>query len=98
MPNLADLLSRSAAEHADSVAIKLDQSELSYAALDVAAARAAALLRANTRVTSGSSTSFPRDRPARSSNARSSRRSSLRKEADSRMAAPLFAPPDGSPS
>src|SRR6476659_5814780 len=46
MPNLADLLSRSAAEHADSVAIKLDQSELSYAALDVAAARAAALLRA----------------------------------------------------
>jgi len=30
MPNLADLLSRSAAEHADGVAIKLDDRELSY--------------------------------------------------------------------
>jgi long-chain acyl-CoA synthetase len=46
MPNLADLLSRSAAEHPDSVAIKLDDRELSYAALDDAAARAAALLAA----------------------------------------------------
>ena len=44
MPNLADLLSRSAAEHPDSVAIKLDDRELSYAALDDAAARAAGLL------------------------------------------------------
>jgi long-chain acyl-CoA synthetase len=46
MPNLADLLTRSAAEHPDRVAIKLDDSELSYAALDKAAARVAALLRA----------------------------------------------------
>ena len=46
MPNLADLLSRSAAERPDRVAIKLDDSELSYAALDDAAARTAALLRA----------------------------------------------------
>ena len=44
MPNLADLLSRSAVEHPDSVAIKLDDRELSYAALDDAAARAAGLL------------------------------------------------------
>ena len=46
MPNLADLLSRSAAERPDRVAIKLDDSELSYAALDEAAARVAGLLRA----------------------------------------------------
>jgi long-chain acyl-CoA synthetase len=46
MPNLADLLSRSAAEHPDRVVIKLDDSELSYAALDEAAARVAGLLRA----------------------------------------------------
>jgi long-chain acyl-CoA synthetase len=46
MPNLADLLSRSAAEHPDRVAIKLDDSELSYAALDETAARVAGLLRA----------------------------------------------------
>src|SRR4051794_32590877 len=46
MPNLADLLSRSAAEHPARVAIKLDDSELSYAALDEAAARVAGLLRA----------------------------------------------------
>src|SRR3954454_17322182 len=46
MPNLADLLTRSAAEHPDRVAIKLDDSELSYAALDEAGARVAALLRA----------------------------------------------------
>ena len=46
MPNLAELLSRSAAERPDRVAVKLDDSELSYAALDDAAARTAALLRA----------------------------------------------------
>ena len=46
MPNLADLLSRSAAERPDRVAVKLDDSELSYAALDAATARVAGLLRA----------------------------------------------------
>jgi long-chain acyl-CoA synthetase len=46
MPNLAQLLSRSVAERPDHVAVKLDDSELSYAALDDAAARTAALLRA----------------------------------------------------
>jgi len=46
MPNLADLLSRSAGEHPDRAAIKLDDSELSYAALEEAAARLAGLLRA----------------------------------------------------
>jgi long-chain acyl-CoA synthetase len=46
MPNLADLLSRSATERPDRVAIKLEDSELSYAALDEAAARVAGLLRA----------------------------------------------------
>ncbi|MEA2382229.1 MAG: long-chain acyl-CoA synthetase [Solirubrobacteraceae bacterium] len=46
MPNLADLLSRSVAERPDQVAVKLDDSELSYAALDDAAARTAALLHA----------------------------------------------------
>src|SRR5205809_5988249 len=46
MPNLADLLSRSAAEHPDRVAIKLDDSELSYAALAETAARVAGVLRA----------------------------------------------------
>ena len=46
MPNLAELLSRSAAERPDRVAVKLDDSELSYAALDEAAARLAGLLRA----------------------------------------------------
>jgi len=44
MPNLADLLQRSAAEHPTRVAIKLDETELSYTALDQAATRAAALL------------------------------------------------------
>lgn len=38
MPNLADVLTRSAAARPDRVAIKLDDSELSYAALDEAAA------------------------------------------------------------
>src|SRR3954465_9938366 len=46
MPNLADLLGRSAAEHPDRVAIKLDDTELSYGALDETAARVAGLLRA----------------------------------------------------
>ena len=46
MPNLADLLSRSAALRPDRVAVKVDDSELLYAALDEAAARAAELLRA----------------------------------------------------
>ena len=46
MPNLADLLTHSAAERPDSVAVKLDDAELSYAALDEAAARAAGLVRA----------------------------------------------------
>jgi len=45
MPNLAELLSRSVAERPDHVAVKLDDSELSYAALDDAAARTATLLR-----------------------------------------------------
>src|ERR671922_2391307 len=46
MPNIADLLSQSAAEHPDRVAIKVDDSELSYAALDEASAQVAGLLRA----------------------------------------------------
>jgi long-chain acyl-CoA synthetase len=46
MSSLADLLSRSAAERPDRAAIKLDDSELSYGALDEAAARVAGLLRA----------------------------------------------------
>ena len=46
MPNLADLLTRSAAARPDRVAIKVDDGELSYAALDDASARAAGLLRA----------------------------------------------------
>jgi long-chain acyl-CoA synthetase len=46
MPNVADLLTRSAAERADSVAVKVDGSALSYTALDEAAALVAGLLRA----------------------------------------------------
>jgi long-chain acyl-CoA synthetase len=46
MPNLADILTDSVAAHADRVAIKLDDHELTYAALDAAAARVAGLLRA----------------------------------------------------
>jgi long-chain acyl-CoA synthetase len=46
MPNVADLLRRSASERADRVAIKLDETELSYAELDEAANRVAGLLRA----------------------------------------------------
>jgi long-chain acyl-CoA synthetase len=46
MPNLADLLTRSAAARPDRPAIKLDDRELSYAELDAAAAQVAGLLRA----------------------------------------------------
>jgi long-chain acyl-CoA synthetase len=46
MPNLADLLNDSAAARPDHVAIRLDDHELTYAALDEASARVAALLRA----------------------------------------------------
>jgi long-chain acyl-CoA synthetase len=46
MPNLAHLLSRSAAAHPERVAIKLDDRVLSYSALETAAARVAGLLRA----------------------------------------------------
>jgi long-chain acyl-CoA synthetase len=46
MPNLADLLTRSAATHPDRIAIKLDDRELTYAQLDDAAAQVAGLLRA----------------------------------------------------
>jgi len=46
VPNIADLLIRSAAERPGDVAIKLDESELPYAGLDEAAARVAALLHA----------------------------------------------------
>ena len=44
MPNLADLLTRSAAAHPDRTAIKLDDVELSYAGLEAASARVAGLL------------------------------------------------------
>src|SRR4051794_30753966 len=46
MPNLADVLNRSAAAHPVDPAIKLDDRELSYAELDAAAAQVAGLLRA----------------------------------------------------
>jgi long-chain acyl-CoA synthetase len=46
MPNLADLLSRAAADRPNRVAIKLDETELSYAALDQATTRAAGFLSA----------------------------------------------------
>ena len=46
MANIADLLSQSADLRPDHVAIKVDENELSYAALDRAAARVAGLLRA----------------------------------------------------
>src|SRR3954447_2383097 len=46
MPNLADLLTRSAAAHAGRTAIQLDDFTLSYAALDAASARVAGLLAA----------------------------------------------------
>jgi long-chain acyl-CoA synthetase len=46
MANLSDLLSRTAAEHPDRIAIKLDDAETSYAALDLAASRATHFLRA----------------------------------------------------
>ena len=46
MPNLADLLTVTAAARPDSVAIKRDERALTYAALDAEAARVAGLLRA----------------------------------------------------
>ena len=46
MPNLADLLTHTVAEHPVRTAIKVDDSELSYAALDEASARVVGLLRA----------------------------------------------------
>ena len=46
MPNLADLLTSTAATRPGTVAIKRDERELTYAALDVATARAAGLMRA----------------------------------------------------
>jgi long-chain acyl-CoA synthetase len=46
MANIADLLSQSADLRPDHVAIKVDEDELTYAALDRAAARVAGLLRA----------------------------------------------------
>src|SRR4051812_10152307 len=46
MPNLAALLTNSAARHPDRVAIQLDELELTYQALDAATARVAGLLRA----------------------------------------------------
>jgi long-chain acyl-CoA synthetase len=46
MPNLADLLTRAASDRPDHIVIKLDETELSYAALDQAATQTAALLSA----------------------------------------------------
>jgi long-chain acyl-CoA synthetase len=46
MTNLADLLSRTAAEHPGRVAIRLDDSDVSYSALDEAVNRAAGLMTA----------------------------------------------------
>jgi long-chain acyl-CoA synthetase len=46
MPNIADILSHSAAAHPDRTAIKLDDHELSYRELDAVAAKVAGLLRA----------------------------------------------------
>src|SRR4051795_2753058 len=46
MPNLATVLTDSAARHPDRVAIQLDELELTYHALDAASARVAGLLRA----------------------------------------------------
>src|SRR3954463_2113340 len=43
--NLAEILTRSAAAYPDHVAIKLDDAELTYAALDEASARVAGMLR-----------------------------------------------------
>jgi long-chain acyl-CoA synthetase len=43
--SLVDLLSSTAAQHPDNIAVKLDDAELSYAALDGAAAHVAGLLR-----------------------------------------------------
>lgn len=46
MPNVASILSTSAAAHPDAIAIKLDEIELSYAALDGFSAKVAGLLAA----------------------------------------------------
>jgi long-chain acyl-CoA synthetase len=46
MPNLADLLTRSASTYPDRTALKLDDLELTYAELDAASARVAGLLAA----------------------------------------------------
>jgi long-chain acyl-CoA synthetase len=46
MANIADLLSHSADQRPDHVAVKVDEEKLTYAALDEAAARVAGLLRA----------------------------------------------------
>src|SRR5262245_34541445 len=46
MPNLADLLTGSAAAHPGRVAVQLDDIRLTYADLDAASARVAGLLRA----------------------------------------------------
>jgi long-chain acyl-CoA synthetase len=46
MTNLADLLSRTAAEHPSRVAIRLDDSDVSYSVLDEAVSRAAGLMTA----------------------------------------------------
>ena len=46
MPNLAELLTETAAAKPGAVAIKRDERELTYAALDAAAAHVAGLLRA----------------------------------------------------
>lgn len=46
MPNLADLLTTTAATRPGNVAVRRDDRDLTYAALDAAAARVAGLLRA----------------------------------------------------
>lgn len=46
MPNVASILRNSAAAHPDAIAIKLDDIELSYAALDQLSAKLAGMLAA----------------------------------------------------
>src|ERR1700754_2416541 len=46
MPNLAELLSQTTEQHADRIALKLDEQELNYAFLNEGASRIAGLLRA----------------------------------------------------
>src|SRR4029453_19355451 len=45
MPNLAELLSDTAEQHADRIALKLDEQELNYAFLNEGASRIAGLLK-----------------------------------------------------